>query len=76
MLLLLLGQMLSELVAESVSDSDVAERALALFPREDWLNSMLSYFDESTQDREAFINWQGTLADGLIELLGRKRRGK
>ena len=47
--------MLAEIRTESyVSDSDLAERAFALFPREEWIYTMLSYFDESTQDREAY----------------------
>jgi hypothetical protein len=35
-----------------VSDSDLAERAFACFPRREGLYTMLSYFDESTQERE------------------------
>ena len=45
--------MLSELASSYTLDSDLAERAFALFPRGDWLYMLLSYADESTQDHEA-----------------------
>jgi hypothetical protein len=46
--------MLAEIESESeiISDSDIGERLFALFPRDEWLYTMLSYFDESESARE------------------------